>query len=60
MNYFDSNNTNEILSLDDVNVQKELEKLSYEKYLRDEFTDRTYNRKSKRKRHKKKSGVHNE
>lgn len=32
MNYFDSNNTNEILSLNTASVQKQLEKQSYEKY----------------------------
>ena len=54
MNYFDSKITIEIVSLDDVNVQKELEKMSYEKYLRNEAFEKTYH---KRKYPKKKRGV---
>ena len=45
MNYFDSKITIEIVSLDDVNVQKELEKMSYEKYLRNEAFEKTYYKK---------------
>jgi DNA-directed RNA polymerase specialized sigma subunit len=36
MNYFDSNNTNGILSLNTTSVQKQLEKQNYEEYLRKE------------------------
>ena len=56
MNYFDSKITIEIVSLDDVNVQKELEKMSYEKYLRNETFERTY---YKKKYPKKKRGAFN-
>lgn len=56
MNYFDSKITIEIVSLDDVNVQKELEKMSYEKYLRNEAFEKNY---YKRKYPKKKRGAFN-
>ena len=59
MNYFDSKITIEIVSLDDVNVQKELEKMSYEKYLRDETNERNYYKKRKKKYSKKKRGAFN-
>lgn len=60
MNYFDSKITIEIVSLDDVNVQKELEKMSYERYLRDETNERNYYKKHKKKHSKKKRGAFNE
>ena len=42
MNYFDSKITIEIVSLDDTNIQQELERISYEKYLRDDSIERNY------------------
>ena len=56
MNYFDSKITIEIVSLDDVNIQKKLEKISYEKYLRDESIDKNYCKKQKKKHSKKNGG----
>ncbi|MGN1298669.1 MAG: hypothetical protein ACI4UE_01635 [Candidatus Scatovivens sp.] len=56
MNYFDSKITIEIVSLDDVNIQKELERKSYEKYLSDESIDRNYCKKQKKKHSKKNGG----
>ena len=42
MGYFYLEYTNEIVSLDDINIQKELDRLTYEKYLRDESIDLNY------------------
>ena len=56
MNYFDSKITIEIVSLDNVNIQKELERKSYEKYLRDESIERNYCKKQKKKKFKKNGG----
>lgn len=60
MNYFDSKIIIEIVSLDDVNVQKELDKMSYEKYLRDEAFERNYCKKRRKRYAKKKRGASNE
>ena len=59
MNYFDSKIIVEIVSLDDANVQKEIEKMSYEKYLRDEANERNYYKNRKKKYSKKKRGASN-
>ena len=56
MNYFDSKITIEIVSLDDVSIQKELEKTSYEKYLRSKSIERNYCKKQKKKNFKKNGG----
>ena len=56
MNYFDSKITIEIVSLDDIKVQQELERISYEKYLRDESIDKNYCKKQKKKHSKKNGG----
>ena len=56
MNYFDSKINIEIVSLDDTNIQQELEKISYEKYLKDESIERNYLKKQKRKYSKKNGG----
>ena len=47
MSYFSLEYTNEIVSLDDINIQKELDRLTYEKYLRDESIDLNYSKKRK-------------
>ena len=39
MNYFDSNNTKDIVSLNDSDIQKQIEKQNYEEYLRKEKED---------------------
>lgn len=61
MNYFDSENTNEIVSLDDVNAQKQLDKLAYENYLKNEYSTISNKKRRKRKRRywKKKRGAAN-
>ena len=56
MNYFDSKITIEIVSLYDIKVQQELERISYEKYLRDESIERNYFNKQKKKHSKKNGG----